>query len=73
MIIQDCISHLTSEIKQLYLKDNRPWFIGFSGGKDSTALVAIIYISLKRLRKYHKKIYLFTLVQNKFYKNSDLV
>jgi DNA sulfur modification protein DndC len=58
MIIQDCISHLTSEIKQLYLKDNRPWFIGFSGGKDSTALVAIIYISLKRLRKYHKKIYL---------------
>lgn len=30
-------------LKQLYLEDNRPWLVGFSGGKDSTMLAALIF------------------------------
>ena len=29
---------------------NRPWIIGFSGGKDSTVLLSLVWIALQRLR-----------------------
>jgi DNA sulfur modification protein DndC len=28
---------------QLYLRDDRPWLVGFSGGKDSTMLASLIF------------------------------
>ncbi|MXZ45328.1 MAG: DNA phosphorothioation system sulfurtransferase DndC [Gammaproteobacteria bacterium] len=47
---------LVTEIQDLYLEDRRPWVIGFSGGKDSTAVVQLIYFALKSLPKSeHKK------------------
>jgi DNA sulfur modification protein DndC len=27
-------------LQQLYLEDERPWLVGFSGGKDSTMLAS---------------------------------
>jgi len=36
-------------MKQLYLHDNRPWIIGFSGGKDSTCVTQMVYNMLKGL------------------------
>lgn len=30
---------------------DRPWIIGFSGGKDSTVLLTLVWIALKRLRE----------------------
>ena len=30
-------------LRQLYLQDERPWLVGFSGGKDSTMLAALIF------------------------------
>lgn len=30
---------------------NRPWIIGFSGGKDSTVLLTLVWIALKRFRE----------------------
>lgn len=29
---------------------NRPWIIGFSGGKDSTALLTLVWLALQRLK-----------------------
>ena len=29
----------------------RPWIIGFSGGKDSTVLLTLVWLSLKKLKK----------------------
>ncbi|MER0203187.1 MAG: DNA phosphorothioation system sulfurtransferase DndC [Nitrosomonas sp.] len=40
------LSVLVDEIKNLYLADNRPWIIGFSGGKDSTTILSLIYSAL---------------------------
>ena len=34
------ISH---SLRQLYLEDERPWLVGFSGGKDSTMLASLIF------------------------------
>jgi DNA sulfur modification protein DndC len=31
------VATLTEEIRELYLADQVPWIIGYSGGKDSTA------------------------------------
>jgi putative sulfurtransferase DndC len=47
------------EIRTTYLNDNRPWIIGFSGGKDSTCLVQLVWSALSTLppEKLTKKIY----------------
>lgn len=57
------------EIKEQYLEDNIPWVIGFSGGKDSTTVLQIIYYSLSELPKENltKEIHVITndtLVEN---------
>jgi len=48
------------EIKEVYLSDNRPWILGFSGGKDSTCMVQLIWHALLDLpkEKREKKIYI---------------
>lgn len=30
-------------LSQLYIEDDRPWPVGFSGGKDSTMLASLIF------------------------------
>src|SRR6056297_1679598 len=57
------------EIRKLYLSDNRPWIIGYSGGKDSTATLQMICNALKELdsQKRTKKIYVVssdTMIEN---------
>jgi len=42
---------LRSKIIRLYKQDQRPWVIGYSGGKDSTAVVQLIWDALLELRK----------------------
>jgi DNA sulfur modification protein DndC len=34
-------------IKRVYLERREPWFLGFSGGKDSSALLILTYAALK--------------------------
>ena len=45
------LSELHGEIRQIYLSDNRPWVIGFSGGKDSTTALQLVWYSLNKLPK----------------------
>jgi len=37
------------EIRQIYLADERPWVIGFSGGKDSTVTLQLVWYALRGL------------------------
>jgi DNA sulfur modification protein DndC len=39
-------------IRQEYLKDNTPWYVGYSGGKDSSALLSLLINSLLGLHEY---------------------
>ncbi|HFD31323.1 MAG TPA: DNA phosphorothioation system sulfurtransferase DndC [Gammaproteobacteria bacterium] len=43
------LDNLYEEVRTLYLADSRPWVIGFSGGKDSTATLQLIWSSLQSL------------------------
>ena len=38
-------------IRETYAQDGRPWVVGFSGGKDSTCTLQLIWQSLKGLPK----------------------
>jgi DNA sulfur modification protein DndC len=46
----DFISLSKDLIKKQYILDNRPWVIGYSGGKDSTTLVQIVLESIYELK-----------------------
>ncbi len=57
------------EIKSAYQRDNRPWILGYSGGKDSTATLQLVWQALIELPKEKrvKPIYVIssdTLVEN---------
>ena len=34
---------IKSRLRQLYTQDDRPWLVGFSGGKDSTLVASLIF------------------------------
>lgn len=38
-----------SIIRELYLRDQRPWIVAYSGGKDSTAALQMVWMSLSSL------------------------
>ncbi|HEY3363892.1 MAG TPA: DNA phosphorothioation system sulfurtransferase DndC [Symbiobacteriaceae bacterium] len=47
---QPVIDALVAEMREVYLRpDGRPWVIGFSGGKDSSAVVQLTYRMLMAL------------------------
>lgn len=43
------------EIQQVYLKNARPWVIGYSGGKDSTTALQLVWYALKELSPKERK------------------
>lgn len=47
------ISGIVDELAEQYLENdryNRPWIIGFSGGKDSTVLLTLVWLALQKIR-----------------------
>ena len=54
------INDIYAEIQEVYLGDKRPWILGFSGGKDSTCMIQIIWSALEKLpeSKLTKMIYI---------------
>ena len=50
-INRDTIEGLKETIRNLYLVDDIPWVIGYSGGKDSTATVQLVWLALEELPK----------------------
>ncbi len=49
------IQDIYSEVQDLYLSDHRSWIVGYSGGKDSTVVVQIIWNALKELPSEQRK------------------
>jgi DNA sulfur modification protein DndC len=54
------LTDVYDEIREVYLSDNRPWILGFSGGKDSTCMVQLVWNALLALpeNQRQKKIYI---------------
>ncbi|MBF2019815.1 MAG: DNA phosphorothioation system sulfurtransferase DndC [Hydrococcus sp. C42_A2020_068] len=67
-LVED-IKKLTQEIQELYCQDAIPWIIGVSWGKDSTAVLQLVWNAIAALpiEKRHKSIHVITtdtLVEN---------
>lgn len=63
------LAALSDEIRELYCSDDVPWVLGYSGGKDSTATLQLVWHALAELpaERLHKPIYVIstdTLVEN---------
>jgi len=66
---KNTISHLIKQTQDLYLSDEIPWVIGYSGGKDSTAILQLVWNAVAALpqEKQLKPIHVIstdTLVEN---------
>jgi DNA sulfur modification protein DndC len=69
------VDEAKEHIKRAYKEDNRPWVVGYSGGKDSTVVVQLVFEALCELprEELHKKIYVIssdTLVETPLIINS---
>ena len=53
---------IIQEMMMVYRHDNRPWLIGYSGGKDSTLLVSLVFQAVSRIpeNERNKKVYVIT-------------
>ena len=53
---------IIEEMSYVYKHDNRPWLIGYSGGKDSSLLVSLVVETVLRLPEHErtKKIFIVT-------------
>ena len=54
------LSSIYEEIRSVYESDDRPWILGFSGGKDSTCMAQLVWNALKELprNRLTKKIHI---------------
>ncbi|XNH04402.1 DNA phosphorothioation system sulfurtransferase DndC [Vibrio cyclitrophicus] len=51
---KETIQRLVTKTKELYQKDDIPWVIGYSGGKDSTAILQIVWNAVAELKEEGK-------------------
>lgn len=49
MLDNDTIEQRYAEIREVYLSDTRPWVVGYSGGKDSTCVLQMVWTALSSL------------------------
>ena len=54
-INKDKINGLMETVRNLYIADDIPWVIGYSGGKDSTATLQLVWLALRELPKANLK------------------
>lgn len=67
--LRDEVQKLADEVRAIYLGDSFPWVVGYSGGKDSTATLQLVWTALRELpaEKRTKPIHVIstdTLVEN---------
>jgi DNA sulfur modification protein DndC len=51
----ETISALKAEIQTLYLADAIPWVVGYSGGKDSSATLQLVWLALRDLEPSRRR------------------
>ncbi len=48
-LTKEVLDDLSEQIRRTYLSDGRPWVVGFSGGKDSTATLQLVWYALRKI------------------------
>jgi len=67
--LKETVTRLIAQIQDLYQSDDIPWIVGYSGGKDSTSVLSLVWLALQRMepdqrRKQVHVISTDTLVEN---------
>ena len=67
--LKQTIASYLKEVTELYQSDEIPWVVGYSGGKDSTAALQLVWLALNSLDRgnLHKPVFVIstdTLVEN---------
>jgi len=67
--LKTTVNALIKQIQDLYRSDDIPWIVGYSGGKDSTSVLSLVWLAVQRLEsdQRHKTIHVIstdTLVEN---------
>ena len=67
--LEGVLERVLTEISELYLHDDLPWVVGYSGGKDSTATLQLVWLALQKIdpKRMKKPVYVIstdTLVEN---------
>ena len=70
-LTRESLQELSERVRETYLSDGKPWVVGFSGGKDSTATLQFVWYALQELppEKLTKPVYVIssdTLVETPF-------
>jgi hypothetical protein len=71
------LQDLTIEIQELYCQDQLPWIVGYSGGKDSTAVLQLVWNAItalpleKRTKLRHWRFARMAKEQNKLPSDTD--
>jgi hypothetical protein len=45
--LANTVKAICDEIRELYLWDEVPWVVGYSGGKDSTAVLQLVWLAIR--------------------------
>ena len=54
-ITKELVKGLMETVRNLYLADDIPWVIGYSGGKDSTATLQLVWLAIQALPPKDRK------------------
>jgi DNA sulfur modification protein DndC len=54
--LSNAIKNAIARIAEGYQRDSDPWIVGFSGGKDSSCLLKLLFHALRQVHDYHKPI-----------------
>lgn len=52
---KETVARFVDEIKELYLSDEIPWVVGYSGGKDSTAVLQLVWLALLKIEENDRR------------------
>ena len=47
--VRETLRQYKDFVRQLYLEDDVPWVVGYSGGKDSTATLQLVWLAISEL------------------------
>ncbi|MFD2586067.1 DNA phosphorothioation system sulfurtransferase DndC [Croceitalea marina] len=66
---------LILEIQDQYLADdnNRPWIVGFSGGKDSTLLLQLTWLAVKKISEANRTRPIYVVCNNTLVENPKVI
>ena len=67
------LQEIHEEIRRVYLADNRPWILGFSGGKDSTCMIQLIWNALSSLPPTHLRKSIFVISSDTLVESPKIV